>query len=261
VRDGEFDAALLAAAGIQRLGLEHEVTEWLTPETMLPAPGQGALAVQCRAGDERMLELLAAIDDPKTRAETTAERAFLSALGSGCTAPVAAYATSADGASKPSNTVLQGHVVVRLLGLVASPDGLRVVRVAGDGRPGEIAERVALEALASGADEILRRAGGPLRGRRIAVTRPREQAVPLADALERLGATVAVVPLVAIEPLENAAELDAALRELDDYDWVVFTSANGVAAVRERLARSEGSLAGVQVAAVGPSTAAAVSTG
>ena len=77
VHDGEFDAAVLAAAGVQRLGLEADVSEWLSPETMLPAPGQGALAVQCRAGDARVLALLAAIDDPEARATTTAERAFL----------------------------------------------------------------------------------------------------------------------------------------------------------------------------------------
>ncbi len=63
VREGEYDGALLAAAGVRRLGLEGSVSEWLEPETMLPAPGQGALAVQCRDGDEAILELLAAIDD------------------------------------------------------------------------------------------------------------------------------------------------------------------------------------------------------
>ena len=92
VRDGEYDATVLAAAGVRRLGLEDEVAEWLEPETLLPAPGQGALAVQCRAGDERILELLAAIDDPEARATTTAERTFLRALGAGCAAPVAAHA-------------------------------------------------------------------------------------------------------------------------------------------------------------------------
>jgi hydroxymethylbilane synthase len=252
VRDGEFDATLLAVAGIQRLGLEHEVTEWLTPETMLPAPGQGALAVQCRADDERVLELLAPIDDPKTRAETTAERAFLSALGSGCTAPVAAYATAADGMSEPSNTVLQGHVLVRLRGLVASPDGLRVVRVSGDGAPDEIGERLAREALASGADEILRAARGPLRGRRIVVTRPREHAAVLVKRLELLGAEASVVPLISIEPLGDDAAF-AALVERGDHDWIVFTSANAVRAVGSHLRHHP-----ARMAAVGPATAQAL---
>ena len=72
---------MLAAAGVRRLGLEEAVTEWLEADAMLPAPGQGALAIQCRAGDEAILALLAGIDDPQARAETTAERAFLRALG------------------------------------------------------------------------------------------------------------------------------------------------------------------------------------
>jgi hydroxymethylbilane synthase len=143
VREGEFDATVLAAAGIVRLGLESEVSEWLTLEAMLPAPGQGALAVQCRVGDERILELLAAIDDAPARAATTAERVFLRALGTGCTAPVAAYGR------------LQADGVVRLEGRVLSPDGREIVRVEGAGAPVEVGERLAREALAAGADRIL----------------------------------------------------------------------------------------------------------
>ena len=155
VRDGEFDATLLAAAGIRRLALEHEVDEWLPLETMLPAPGQGALAVQCRTGDGRALELLAPIDDAPTRAATTAERAFLHALEAGCTAPVAAHAVAL---TAPSDTVSQGSggvVRVRLEGRVLSPDGREVVRVQGEGAPVEVGERLAREALAAGAEAIL----------------------------------------------------------------------------------------------------------
>ena len=157
VREGELDAVVLAAAGIRRLGLEDAVTEWFPPRTMLPAPGQGALGVQCRAGDEPVLALLAAIDDATTRAETTAERTLLRALGAGCTAPVAAYASLlANGEVEPSNSLLQGVNRVRLEGLVASIDGRDIVRVAGEGEPEEVGERLALEARAAGADDILR---------------------------------------------------------------------------------------------------------
>jgi hydroxymethylbilane synthase len=142
VREGEYDAALLAAAGIARLGLEHEVAEWLDADVLLPAPGQGALAVQCRADDTGTLELLAAVDDPAARAATTAERAFLRALGAGCAAPVAAYGTTSDDA-------------VHLEGLVASPDGREVVRVSGAGAPEEVGERLARDARHAGADAIL----------------------------------------------------------------------------------------------------------
>ena len=155
VREEEFHATLLAAAGIVRLGLEHEVSEWLPVETMLPAPGQGALAVQCRGDDERVLELLAAIDHEDTRAATTAERAFLRSLGAGCTAPVASYA---QGTEVPSYNLSQGEggaVRVRMEGRVLSPDGREVVRVEGAGHPAEVGERLAREALAAGADRIL----------------------------------------------------------------------------------------------------------
>jgi hydroxymethylbilane synthase len=154
VRDGEFDAVVVAAAGMRRLGLQGEVGEYL--EAMLPAPGQGALAFQCRAGDDAVLELLAAIDHAPTRAATGAERAFLRALGAGCTAPVAAYAEAAPrSASEKSARDDASRGLVRLEGLVASVDGAAVVRVAGEGRPDEVGERLAREALAAGADEIL----------------------------------------------------------------------------------------------------------
>jgi hydroxymethylbilane synthase len=143
VRDGEYDAALLAAAGVRRLGLEREVAEWLPAETVLPAPGQGALAVQCRTGDDTVLALLSPLDDADTRAETTAERAFLRELGGGCAAPVAALA------------VTTRTPRVRLQGLVASVDGKEMVRVQGEGEPLELGRRLADEALAAGADRIL----------------------------------------------------------------------------------------------------------
>jgi hydroxymethylbilane synthase len=144
VEAGEYDAAVLAAAGIRRLGLDSAVSEWLSPESMLPAPGQGALAVQCRADDAAIRSLLAGLDDPAARAETTAERAFLEALGGGCAAPVAALAT------------LTTTPHVRLQGLVASVDGRDVVRVRGEGDPVEVGARLAQEALSLGASRILR---------------------------------------------------------------------------------------------------------
>jgi hydroxymethylbilane synthase len=142
VHDGEFDAVVLAAAGVRRLDLDAEVAEWLPVETMLPAPGQGALAVQCRANDP-VLRLLAAIDDPAARATTTAERAFLRELRAGCTAPVGAFARVAEAPT------------VRLDVLVASPDGRDAVEVSGEGEPDDVGRRVAQHALEAGAGRIL----------------------------------------------------------------------------------------------------------
>ena len=88
----EADGVILAAAGMIRLGLHDQVTEYLSPQRFVPPPGQGILAVEARADDYRMLELLAAIDDPNARYESTAERAFLEKIGGGCSLPVGAYA-------------------------------------------------------------------------------------------------------------------------------------------------------------------------
>ena len=150
VHDGEYDAIVLAAAGARRLGLDAEVAEWLPVDTMLPAPGQGALAIQCRAEDP-MLRLLAAIDDPAARATTTAERVFLRELRAGCTAPVAASAEPLS----PSDKLLQGFSYVRLRGIVATTDGTDWVDVSGEGEPDDVGRRVAQDALESGADRIL----------------------------------------------------------------------------------------------------------
>jgi hydroxymethylbilane synthase len=143
VREGELDAVVVAAAGIWRLERSDEVSEWFEPERMVPAPGQGALALQCREADADTRALMARVDDPGAHVEGFAERAFLSTLGAGCTAPVGAWAQS----TAPQE--------VRMIGLVASLDGHDVVRVEGVGDPYEIGERLAREALSLGANRIL----------------------------------------------------------------------------------------------------------
>jgi hydroxymethylbilane synthase len=141
--DGQYDAIILAGAGLTRLGLEKHVTEWLSLDVMLPAPGQGALAVQCRADDHTNLDLLAALEDKSTRKAVTAERAFLSGLGSGCSVPVAAYATVDDES-------------IELTGLVISEDGKKAIHVNRTGADAQVlGNELAQRAVAQGANEIL----------------------------------------------------------------------------------------------------------
>ncbi len=143
LQQGEYDAIILAAAGVERLGLGQHVTEHLAVEIMLPAPGQGALAVQCRANDAGLRELLAPLHDLPTAHAVSAERAFLAGLGGGCSAPIAAYAQV--GAAKISMT-----------GLVASLDGKQIVRVSGEGEdPLDLGEKLARRALDLGAGNLL----------------------------------------------------------------------------------------------------------
>lgn len=141
--DGQYDAIILAGAGLTRLGLQSHVTEWLSLDVMLPAPGQGALAVQCRADDTATLELLSTLEDDATRKAVTAERAFLSGLGGGCSVPVAAYANVENG-------------VIHLTGLVISEDGKKAIHVSRSGTNALLlGNELALRAVAQGANEIL----------------------------------------------------------------------------------------------------------
>jgi len=143
VREGQYDAAVLAAAGVLRLEMAEHVAEWLSLDQMLPAPGQGALAVQCRASDKQVLDLLRPLISKPIQAAVTAERTFLSVLGGGCLLPVGAYGETQVGD-------------IKLRGIVASVDGRTVVRVSGRGSvPQELGEKLGTEALARGAREIL----------------------------------------------------------------------------------------------------------
>jgi hydroxymethylbilane synthase len=140
---GDYDATLLAGAGVTRLGLDAHISQWLALDVMLPAPGQGALAVQCRADDERTLGLLAVIHNAEVAQSVSAERAFLSGLGGGCSIPVGAYATVRRG-------------MIHLTGLVAATDGSRIIRVEGSGPSAlELGASLAEEAKSQGALELI----------------------------------------------------------------------------------------------------------
>ncbi|MCB8959825.1 MAG: hydroxymethylbilane synthase [Ardenticatenales bacterium] len=210
---GEYDAAVLAAAGVVRLGLDVLISQWLPLATMLPAPGQGALAVQCRRYDVETLQLLAAIENETVRHCVEAERAFLQTLGGGCAAPIGAYATMQDG-------------LIWLEALAAAPDGSQQVKVNGAcADPQVLGQSLALEALARGAGRLIGARG--LAGKRVVVTRSVSQAGALADRLEAAGAQPLVFPVIRFEPLPPEP-LQAALGQIEKYEWLIFTSVNAV---------------------------------
>ncbi|MGC4794678.1 hydroxymethylbilane synthase [Micromonospora saelicesensis] len=147
--EADLDAVVLARAGLARLGRLDVITESLDPMLMLPAPAQGALAVECRVDDQDLVELLAVLDHAPSRAAVTAERAFLATLEAGCSAPVAAYAELAEGETGDE---------IYLRGAVISPDGTRDLRLSRTGTPADAAEigkALAAELLELGADSIL----------------------------------------------------------------------------------------------------------
>jgi hydroxymethylbilane synthase len=143
--EGEYDAIVLAAAGLTRLGWADRITEMLAPPRVLPAPGQGSLAIECRTDDANAFSALAALNDAPTRAAVVAERTLLAVLEGGCSAPVAAWGRVADGE-------------LRLDGLVASLDGRQVLRASATSTSADAAAlgaRIADELLKQGAAAIV----------------------------------------------------------------------------------------------------------
>ncbi|MBV9380021.1 MAG: hydroxymethylbilane synthase [Streptosporangiaceae bacterium] len=130
VASGELDAVVLAYAGLARIGCLDAVSQIFEPEEMLPAPGQGALAVECRAGAAGLAELLAAVDDEASRAAVTAERSMLAALEAGCSAPVGGFAAPAAGTGllRLDGAVLGGTRALREHGEAATADAERLGR-------------------------------------------------------------------------------------------------------------------------------------
>ncbi|MGW1671764.1 hydroxymethylbilane synthase [Streptomyces sp. NPDC002324] len=154
VRQGELDAVVLAAAGLTRIGRIDEATDFLPVDTVLPAPGQGALAIECAAADAELIAALAGLDDPDTRAAVTAERSLLAALEAGCSAPVGAFADLLD----DGQTVKE----MRLRGVVGTTDGSTLVQLSTTGPVPEtydqamaLGRELAAEMLAKGAAGLM----------------------------------------------------------------------------------------------------------
>ncbi|WP_338699047.1 hydroxymethylbilane synthase [Streptomyces sp. Q6] len=157
VHKGELDAVVLAAAGLNRIGRSGEVTDFLSTDIVLPAPGQGALAVECTARNGELAATLAELDDPVTRVAVTAERALLAALEAGCSAPVGALA----------DLLADGQIVkeMRLRGVVGSADGSELVQLSTTG-PVPSSEDEALALGRELAAEMLAKGAAGLMGER-----------------------------------------------------------------------------------------------
>jgi hydroxymethylbilane synthase len=145
LQEGEYDAIILACAGLERLGMAELVTETLGPPSWLPAATQGTIGIQCRQGDDEVSGLIQPLLDPETELRTRAERSVATRLQGSCQVPLAVYCTVKD-----------SHLQVT--GLVGTPDGLRVLRSEAEGYSSEVdylAARVAEHLLEQGADQII----------------------------------------------------------------------------------------------------------
>jgi hydroxymethylbilane synthase len=155
VGEGEVDGVVLAYAGLARLGSLGAVTQVFEPDEMLPAPGQGALAVECRDGEPELAALLAAVGDQPSLAAVTAERSLLEALEAGCSAPIGAYAVT-------------GTDELRMQAAVMSTDGRRVLRAHGTARAADarrLGRDLAAELLRAGASDLISVPQGPTSSR------------------------------------------------------------------------------------------------
>jgi hydroxymethylbilane synthase len=153
-----FDAIVLAAAGLLRMDWEDRISEYLDPEICLPAVGQGALGIECRADDEEVLRLLSQLNDRMTMLAVNAERSFLHKLNGGCQIPIGAFATIPNWSEDMDADV---RPQVRLTGMVGSPDGRELVKETMSGtNPEQLGVAVAEQLIARGADRILMDARG-----------------------------------------------------------------------------------------------------
>jgi len=154
VAEGQLDAVVLARAGLSRVGRLAEITESFDPVQMLPAPAQGALALECRAGDEDIARLLSTLEDSSSRATVEAERALLAALEAGCTAPVGAVAEVVESLTDDGRVIEE----ISLRACAAALDGSEVLRASGVGAvqdPQALGRAVAAELLELGAHELV----------------------------------------------------------------------------------------------------------
>ena len=239
VADGDLDAVVLAAAGLARLGLLDRVTDHLE---ILPAPGQGALALEARAGDDAVLSVLRVLEDPDTRLAVDAERAVLARLGGGCAAPIAAWGRSDHLVAGVFAT--DGSVALRMSGRLADGGDALARRLLEEGaanvtdlaaaRPSRLADLHD--------DTSLWRGPAVLAGLRVLV--PREDG-DLADGIRAAGAEVVA------QPVQRRVTLDPQ-RNLLDADWVALTSPATVRILADLGLRVPD---GAQVAAVGEITA------
>jgi uroporphyrinogen-III synthase len=231
------------------------VAQILDSSIMLPAPAQGILAIEIREEDDELRALLALINDPKASIEAIAERALLAELGGGCRVRVGALAR------------VIGDTIT-LSGCVCSPDGTTVLKTEQSGRldeAKEIGQRAAAALIEAGAERVIAASlqavedhhRTPLTGKKVVVTRSREQSEELVSMLEELGAKVMAFPTIDIVACDSGDPK----YPLPKYDWLILTSPNAARMFFSQLAArglGAGDLKSLKVAVVGPGTAEVV---
>lgn len=251
--EGDLDGVILAAAGIARMGWSERVTHYLPVDRFVPAPGQGALALETRVAPDPMSGYIATLNDPHLALAVSTEREFLRGVGAGCTSPVGAFAD-----------VTPDGTEVSITAIIASDDGARWEQVQ-ERYPAADAGTLALALGRRLLAAVSRKSATPgfrrssLTGRRVLVTSAGATADRLGAALRDAGAEPLALPLIRIVPTARPQELRTAVDRLASgfYAWLVVTSGNAVDALVEAMGETAPNARSmdVRVAAIGHVTA------
>ncbi len=258
MEEGYCDVMVMSAAGLQRLEMDQYITEYLEPEKIIPACSQGAIAVEIRENDSITGKIVSTINDRESFLATEAERAFLRTLEGGCQIPVG------------SHTSINGDEF-KITGFISNTDGTEFIK---DSASGELSQAVYLSIKLAknlydrGGKEILSKireenllkspSDLSLKGKLIISTRAVDAEDHLSELLIEQGAKVYSLPMIEITPSALTEEMDAVLKNLKSFDWIFFTSKNGVACFFQHLISLQGNTElpqSLRIAAVGYKTA------
>ena len=258
MEEGYCTVMVMAGAGLQRLGMDQYISELIDTDMMIPACSQGAIAIEIRENDQAIANLVAAINDEETLLATEAERAFLRTLEGGCQIPVGSFSRI-----KGENFEINGFI--------SSINGDEFLRQKMEGNISQavgLAIGLAENLLAQGGREILKairlddpfapKKELPLSGKIFISTRAPEAGDNLPDLLIARGATVLSMPMIEIKPAELQPEDKVKIKQLSSYDWLFFTSRNGVTHFFKQLIDQTGGSelpSALRVAVVGSKTA------
>ena len=249
VRDGEYDATVLAAAGVNRLGLQAEVAQWFELDEILPAPGQAMMAATFRSDDALILELVNALSSRQDNDCVAAERTVLSLLGGGCAAPIAACA-SVDADRQMTLTAR--------IGLLDGKSSLIDSACGSDGI--ELARQLTEKLTRSGAELFINQdLQHSLKDKRIVVSRAPEQCEEFAALLRATGAVPIVMPSIEFRSVVTEETTEQLRSALQTADWIIFTSRNAIRFFFAALEDAPPIRAETRIACVGSRSAASLS--
>ncbi len=241
MQEGYCDVMLMAAAGLQRLDMDEFISELIDPNVIIPACAQGAIAIEIRDNDSFVEKILSAINDEETMITTTAERAFLRTLEGGCQIPVGSYSSIKEG-------------MFHITGFISSIGGSLYLKESASApvdKAIEIATEIAKKLFNNGGKDILEairkfnmpdaQSKKPLQDKIIISTRTIEACDALPDILQAQGAKLISLPMIEIIPAQLNQQDKELLKNLETFDWLFFTSKNGVVNFFKQLIDVKGS--------------------